>query len=199
MIFYLIIIMVNIFDVARDILDTIGGEVSTVKLQKLCYYCQAWHLAMHGVPLFQEDFVKWTHGPVCRELFNVHRGYFSISGIKIPRELCRNEKYSKSEAGMVELVLQHYGPLDGDDLSAITHQEDPWKNTPDDAIIPKDFIRDYYFAQWGSDDGLDNDVIVTREEIEHQIELAKDSPIYDTVDEAFQVIFGNEFQAKVNA
>jgi uncharacterized phage-associated protein len=182
--------MVNIFDVARDILDTIGGEVSTIKLQKLCYYCQAWHLAMHGVPFFNEDFVKWTHGPVCRELFNVHRGCFCISGINIPREFCLNEKYSSGEAGIVELVIQHYGPLDGDDLSTISHREDPWKNTPDNAIIPKDLMRDFYFAQWENDDGLDNDVIVTREEIEHQIELAKDSPIYDTVDEAFQVVFG---------
>jgi uncharacterized phage-associated protein len=192
--------MVNIFDVARDILDTIGGEVSTVKLQKLCYYCQAWHLAMHGVPLFEEDFVKWTHGPVCRELFNVHRGRFSISGINIPRELCFNEKYSSGEAGTVELVLQHYGPLDGDDLSIITHREDPWKNTPDNDVIPKDVMMNFYFAQWGNEgDDLGDDVIVTKEEIERQIELAKDSPIYDTVDEAFQVIFGNEFQAKVNA
>jgi hypothetical protein len=40
-IFHPIIIMVNIFDIARNILDTIGGEVLTVKLWKLYYYCQA--------------------------------------------------------------------------------------------------------------------------------------------------------------
>jgi uncharacterized phage-associated protein len=191
--------MVNVFDVAYDILNIIGGEVPTIKLQKLCYYCQAWHLAMHGVPLFNEDFVKWPHGPVCQELFNIHIGCFSISGRNIPRGLRCNEKFSTSESGAVELVIQHYGPLDGDDLSIITHQEDPWKNTPDNAVIPKDFMRDFYFAQWGNDGDLGDDVIVTREEIEHQIELAKDSPIYDSVDEAFQVIFGNEAKAKVNA
>jgi hypothetical protein len=58
--------MVNIFDVARRILDTMG-EMSPEKLHALCYYCQGWHLAMHEVPLFQEDFVKcenfdWQQG-----------------------------------------------------------------------------------------------------------------------------------------
>jgi uncharacterized phage-associated protein len=59
--------MLNIFDVAQHILDSIGGEVSPEKLHALCYYCQAWHLAMYGRPLFKEDFVKcenwdWEQG-----------------------------------------------------------------------------------------------------------------------------------------
>jgi Txe/YoeB family toxin of Txe-Axe toxin-antitoxin module len=152
---------------------------------------------VYGVPLFNEDLVKWTYDPICRELFNVHRGYFSISGINIPRELCLHEKYSNGEAGIVELVIQHYGHLDGNDLSAISHREDSWNNTPDNDVIPKDLIRDFYFAQWESDNGLDNDVIVTREEIEHQIELAKNSPIYDTVDEAFREVLAMKLRLKL--
>jgi uncharacterized phage-associated protein len=61
--------MVNIFDVAKYILHSIGGEISTMVLQKLCYYSQAWHLAWYGIPLFPEDFKKWDNGPVCTELF----------------------------------------------------------------------------------------------------------------------------------
>jgi uncharacterized phage-associated protein len=48
--------MPNIFDIAKYILTAIGGEVSTMKLQKLCYYCQALSLACEGKPLFAEDF-----------------------------------------------------------------------------------------------------------------------------------------------
>jgi uncharacterized phage-associated protein len=60
-------IMVNIFDVAQHILNSIEREVSSEKLHALCYYCQAWHLAMYGVPLFEEDFIKcenwdWERG-----------------------------------------------------------------------------------------------------------------------------------------
>ena len=33
----------NVFDVAKYILEK-EGKLSTMKLQKLCYYCQAWSL-----------------------------------------------------------------------------------------------------------------------------------------------------------
>jgi uncharacterized phage-associated protein len=66
--------VVKVFDVSKSILHTIGDEISTMKLQKLCYYCQAWHLAWYGKSLFPEDFERWDNGPVCRELFDLHRG-----------------------------------------------------------------------------------------------------------------------------
>ena len=47
--------MANIFDVARYILE-VKGSMSTMKLQKLCYYCQAWSLVWDDSPLFDEDF-----------------------------------------------------------------------------------------------------------------------------------------------
>jgi uncharacterized phage-associated protein len=191
--------MVNIFDVARYILCTIGGEVSTLKLQKLCYYAQAWHLARHEVPLFKEEFEKWNGGPVCRELFNVHKGYFSISERNIPEVLCSNEDFSNDEFGTLELILQSYGTLAGDDLSDIAHSEEPWKNTKKNDIIPKDVMMNFYFAQWGNEgDDLDDDVIVTKEEIEQAIESSKDSPIYETVDAMFQAILGDEAKIKIN-
>lgn len=47
--------MPDIFDTARYILEQ-AGLVSPMKLQRLCYYCQAWHLAWEGHELFPEDF-----------------------------------------------------------------------------------------------------------------------------------------------
>lgn len=46
---------VSIFDVAKYILEQTGG-VNSIKLQRLCYYSQAWSLACDHVPLFSEDF-----------------------------------------------------------------------------------------------------------------------------------------------
>jgi uncharacterized phage-associated protein len=34
------------------------------KLQKLCYYAQAWNLALHNSELFEDRFEAWVHGPV---------------------------------------------------------------------------------------------------------------------------------------
>ena len=56
--------MANVFDVAKYILQR-TGKISTWKLQKLCYYSQAWTLAWTGKPLFEEEFEAWRNGPVC--------------------------------------------------------------------------------------------------------------------------------------
>ena len=52
--------------------------MSTWKLQKLCYYAQAWSLAWTEKSLFDEDFEAWANGPVCRELFYAHKGTFVV-------------------------------------------------------------------------------------------------------------------------
>jgi len=68
----------TVVDVARYVLNH-AGDMTTMKLQKLVYYCQAWSLAWDGVPLFDEDFQAWANGPVCPELFATHRGRFWLN------------------------------------------------------------------------------------------------------------------------
>ena len=46
--------MANVFDTAKYILEQ-KGDMSTMKLQKLCYYSQAWGLVWDDEPLFDED------------------------------------------------------------------------------------------------------------------------------------------------
>ena len=45
--------MATIYDVAKYILDK-KGQLTTMKLQKLLYYTQAWTLAWDDKPLFDE-------------------------------------------------------------------------------------------------------------------------------------------------
>ena len=70
--------MSNIFDVAKYILEQ-RGRMSTMKLQKLCYYAQAWSLVWDDEPLFDEDFEAWANDPVCPKLFYANQGTFSIT------------------------------------------------------------------------------------------------------------------------
>lgn len=53
----------TVFDVAEYILEQ-HGEMTSMKLQKLVYYCQAWHLAWSDEPLFRESIEAWANGPV---------------------------------------------------------------------------------------------------------------------------------------
>ena len=45
------------------------------KLQKLCYYAQAWHLALLNEPLFNENVEAWIHGPVIPALYAKYADY----------------------------------------------------------------------------------------------------------------------------
>lgn len=139
--------MAKVDDVAAAILER-QGPMSTWKLQKLVYYCQAWHLVWEEEPLFADAVEAWANGPVVRSLYNRHRGQFTVGSWPQgdPRRLTEDERTS------IEAVLTTYGSMSAADLSALTHRETPWRlarvgmqdgergNTP----IPHDSMAEYY-------------------------------------------------------
>ena len=114
--------MANIFDVAKYILDK-QGSMSTMKLQKLCYYAQAWSLVWDDAPLFDEEFEAWANGPVCRELFNKTKGQFYANSSDETGGL---GDLTDNQIDTIEKVLEHYAPHDANWLSQLTHMEKPW-------------------------------------------------------------------------
>lgn len=114
--------MADIFDVAKYILEK-QGSMSTMKLQKLCYYSQAWSLVWNdGRPLFQEDFQAWTNGPVCRKLFDTHKGMYTIAD----SDINANGELTSCEKETIDSVLETYGNKSPQWLSDLTHMEAPW-------------------------------------------------------------------------
>lgn len=143
--------MVNIFTVARKILHD-KGEMSTWKLQKLCYYSQAWSLAWTNAPLFPEDFQAWRNGPVCPELFHIHQGKFMIGEDGISKSLESSVALTEDETDTINRVLEYYGDWQPYELREQTHCESPWivarGNIPSDAacsnVITKSSMGEYY-------------------------------------------------------
>ena len=123
--------MPSIFHVAEYVLQHLG-QMTTMKLEKLVYYCQAWSLAWDDVPLFPEDFEAWANGPVCRELYNIHKKKFVIDASLLSE--FSGYPFSKNQIDTMEQVLNYYGDKEPQWLSDLTHQEEPWKiargNTP---------------------------------------------------------------------
>lgn len=142
--------MANVFDVAKYILTEIG-EVSTMKLQKLCYYSFIDRMATSGEKLFDEGFEAWANGPVCRALFNVHKGKFTCTAAMIPNNLLLND-LTQEELNSINRTLEKYGSMTGAELSEQTHKEKPWldarKGLPLSARCTKritlNSIREYY-------------------------------------------------------
>ncbi len=113
---------VKAVDAAAYILEKLG-EMTSMKLQKLLYYCQAWSLVWDEEPMFPEEIQAWANGPVVREVFNQHRNKFKISSINGD-----SAKLSDTQIESIDAVLEHYGDKDSQWLSELTHMEDPWKN-----------------------------------------------------------------------
>jgi uncharacterized phage-associated protein len=141
--------MATIYDVARYITET-NGEMSAMKLQKLMYYAQAWHMVWEEEPLFTDDFQAWANGPVLPAIYDKHRGQFKVD--KSFFKEGDSTKLTETETENINKVLGFYGDKTAQWLSNLTHQEDPWLNARGDtpvgaystAVIPISAIHEYY-------------------------------------------------------
>lgn len=116
--------MATVFDVAAYILERCGS-MSAMKLQKLCYYAQAWSLVWDDEPLFAEDIEAWTNGPVIPKLYQKHKGTFKIEQGTIGGD---SSSLAKSQKETIDAVCDGYFELNAQQLSDLTHSEAPWRN-----------------------------------------------------------------------
>lgn len=114
--------MATVLDVAAYILDKLG-PMTAMKLQKLVYYSQAWHLVWEERPLFVEKIQAWANGPVVYELYDAHRRRFTVDSVPGGNK----DRLSSDEVTSVDAVLSTYAPFSAQQLSELTHREEPWK------------------------------------------------------------------------
>ncbi|MGH3933066.1 MAG: Panacea domain-containing protein [Pseudonocardiaceae bacterium] len=113
--------MAGVDDVAAALL-TRTGPVTTMKLQKLVFYSQAWHLAFTGSPLFPETIQAWARGPVVPELHHQHRRRYQVADWPTGQP----DRLDPVETRTVTWVVDKYGGFSAEALSRMTHQEVPW-------------------------------------------------------------------------
>lgn len=116
--------MTTVFDAAAYVLKKCG-KMTTMKLQKLVYYAQAWSLVWDDRPLFGERIEAWANGPVCPVLYDAHRGRFDISVDDIEGD---ESSLSEDAVKTVDAVIGYYGDKSSHWLSQLTHEEPPWRD-----------------------------------------------------------------------
>jgi hypothetical protein len=84
--------------------------MSAMKLQKLVYYSQAWHLVWDEEALFADHIEAWANGPVVPKLYQVHRGQFNVG----TRSHGDSSKLTLSQKGSIDAVLKFYGDKSGE-------------------------------------------------------------------------------------
>ena len=123
-----------------------GELISNLRLQKLLYYAQGFHLALCDRPLFGEAVEAWMHGPVVPEIYHQfkHNGAGSIPA---PTDFEPIEVFTPETLELLDEVYDVYGQFSAWKLSEMTHREPPWAETPDGMPILHGAMRSYFETQ----------------------------------------------------
>jgi uncharacterized phage-associated protein len=137
-----------------------AGPMPHLKLQKLLYYVEAWHLAILGESIVDDRFRAWMHGPVSTKVWHAFKNSTSpvfskimLASREVKQAISHAEaRLDPAQLALIEDVLAEYGKLDAYSLEAQTHSEEPWirarHGTPPDkvsnAIISKELMKKFY-------------------------------------------------------
>ena len=114
--------MENVRNIAKWFLSQ--DSMTHKKLQKLCYYAQAWYCALYdGAPLFEDEIQAWVHGPVITSLYPVYADY---KWNEIPKVEFDASAFDSKVLDILDAVYNTYGGFSGDQLENLTHSEKPW-------------------------------------------------------------------------
>jgi uncharacterized phage-associated protein len=127
--------------------------ITNLKLNKLVYYTQAWHLALSGSPLFEDEIEAWVHGPVLPVLYDAYKQFrwnpITISDLDLKET---KQQFTLDQQDLLDDIAEVYFPETAYALEQLTHSEDPWifareglaPHEPSHNVISHDAMKFYY-------------------------------------------------------
>lgn len=149
----------NAIDIAKKIICKTdvehGDTLSNLKLQKLLYYMQGFHLAFFDEPFFNESIEAWTYGPVVPVVFQEFKKYKkrSINPDNYHDDLVLTD----DEQQMFDIVYSEYNRYSAVALMNMTHTEGPWKNHGIGDVITNEELRAFFLTQINYDEPFRTD------------------------------------------
>lgn len=135
-------------DIAHKILECasefeVEGTICNMKLQKMLYYMQGFHLAFFDKPLFDEEIEAWMYGPVVPSVYETYKSYGN-SGIEFKEDA--TIELTQEEKSLFDEVYRVYGIYSAIGLMNLTHSETPWKSvTPGVGnVIDKEIMKQFF-------------------------------------------------------
>lgn len=99
-----------------------GDNMTNLRLQKLLYYEQGYHLAKFGTPLFDEQIEAWIYGPVVPTVYD----YYNQYGAQILPVDNDEIDLTAEEEDLFAEVFEAYREFSAIGLMNLTHKERPW-------------------------------------------------------------------------
>lgn len=107
------------------------GPMSHLKLQKLLFYCDAYHLAYFNEELITDNFEAWVHGPVSKKVFDSFKDKsilysdLSFSG-NSDKTINQFSELTSEQQELINDVLSVLSRWTSLQLETSTHKEMPW-------------------------------------------------------------------------
>lgn len=134
-------------------------KLTPMKLQKLMFYAQSWHLKLYESPLIDDFFSKWKYGPVIPSLYHEVKHYGDRDISALIKNIFFNEEIKEEECvfaiptlphsdtrayALIEKIIEVYGPLRGTQLSHLTHLPGTaWAETKKMSdVIPNELMKE---------------------------------------------------------
>jgi uncharacterized phage-associated protein len=121
------------------------GVITNMKLQKLLYYAQGFHLALFDTPLFAETIEASQYGPVVPEIYRQYKSY-SCNALPEATDFSP-EIINLDTRELIDEVYEVFGKYTGTALANLTHEEAPWKEKPINSVISHQSMKDYLQGQ----------------------------------------------------
>ena len=123
----------------------VGDYISNLKLQKLLYYAQGYHLALFNDLLFNEEIKSWQYGPVVESIYHEYKDN-GAAAIPVPDRI-QEGNISDEQKELLAEVYEIMGQFSALRLMHMTHQESPWVDTEINAEITPDKLKEYFLTQ----------------------------------------------------
>lgn len=147
----------NVLDIAKKIIkiadDDIangGDNITNLKLQKLLYYQQGYHLAKFDSPLFNEDVEAWMYGPVVPVVYDYYQ-QFGAQSLPVDKDVI---VLPDEEETLFYQVYDAYREFSAIGLMNMTHSEMPWTNVEPHnrgTVISQESMKAYFKTQFIDD------------------------------------------------
>lgn len=121
----------QISDFVISYFEEMGGGITPMKLQKLLYYIQSWHLVHFNHPLFEDEPEAWVNGPVYVKVYNQYKNIMRHDSIYSRKKLDMSKiiedlHLNKEQLHIINETLRIYGAKNEFELVTKTHNEEPW-------------------------------------------------------------------------
>ncbi|MEZ5357460.1 MAG: DUF4065 domain-containing protein [Candidatus Zixiibacteriota bacterium] len=133
-----------------------GDSITNLKMQKLLYYAQAWHLVNFGKRLFFDPIEAWEFGPVVSNVYHSFKkhGYDSLP---IPKSVSNiEERLKKGQLKYLKELFLIFNDFSATALVSMTHSESPWKDNFKKGYnneIPVPELKSFYTKMYDKQNG----------------------------------------------